>query len=120
MEALLKQLLDNINHMKENLEQIDQAIQNLDQRLFRLEKVDSIEHRVAVNQIDLSDIKEIVEKVEEFQREKILPMTKKIEEFHRREDIEFINKRLDAHLIKIAQNEEAILMLKGNPKQENL
>lgn len=112
MEELLKQLLDSVNDIKENVLKIDNKIHHLEQRLERLEKVDSIEHRVAVNQIDLSDIKEIVEKVETFQREEVLEFIKN----HRSElqinhEINQINKRLDAHLTKLAHNEEAILMI---------
>lgn len=114
MEELLKQLIQNVQDIKENVARIDDSIHALEQRLFRLEKMDSIEHRVSVNQIDLSDIKEIVEKMEEFQREEVLPMAKQIKEIHRSEDLHLIHKRLDAHLTKIAQNEEAILMLTEN------
>ena len=76
-----------------------------------MEKVDSIEHRVSVNQIDLSDIKEIVEKIEKFQKEEILPMTMHMNDIHYAEEFLKINNRLDCHLAKIAKNEENILML---------
>ena len=111
MEELLKQLIENVKDIKENVSRIDDSIHALEQRLSRLEKMDSIEHRVSVNQIDLTDIKEIVERMDEFQREEVLPMAKKIKEIHTSEDFHLINRRLDAHLTKIAQNEEAILML---------
>ncbi|MGJ7921131.1 hypothetical protein [Neobacillus sp. LXY-4] len=119
MEELLKQLIENVKEIKQNVAHIDDSIKHLENRLSRLEKVDSIEHRVSVNQIDLSDIKDIVEKVEEFQREQVLPMAKQIKDFRSSIDLELINKRLDAQLTKIAQNEEAILMLKGNGKNRN-
>jgi GDP-D-mannose dehydratase len=114
MEELLKQLIENVKGIKENVEQIDRSIHNMDKRLSRLEKMDSIEHRVSVNQIDLTDIKEIVEKIETFQREIVLPMAQEKDKV----DLTFINRRMDAQLTKIAQNEEAILMINGK-KEEN-
>lgn len=111
MEELLKQLIANVNEIKENVESINERFHHFEQRLSRLEKVDSIEHRVSVNQIDLSDIKEIVEKIEEFQKEQILPMAMHINDIHYAEEFNKINNRLDAHLAKIAKNEEAILMI---------
>lgn len=115
MEDLLKQLIENVNEIKNNLASVDQSIQGLEQRLLRLEKMDSIEHRVSVNQIDLTDIKEIVEKVEQFQHDIILPMTKR----QNSEELAYIHKRLDAQLTKIAQNEEAILMMSGKIEKSN-
>lgn len=77
--------------------------------------MDSIEHRVTVNQIDLTDIKEIVEKMENFQQEEVAAFIKKnMKEFQVNEELELINKRLDAQLTKIAQNEEAIIMIANN------
>lgn len=111
MEELLKQLIANMNDIKENVAKIDGKIENIEQRLARLEKVDSIEHRVSVNQIDLSDIKGIVEKIEKFQKEEILPMTMHMNDIRYAEEFLKINKRLDCQLVKIAKNEEDILIL---------
>ncbi|NMD70503.1 hypothetical protein HHO41_09385 [Bacillus sp. DNRA2] len=115
MEELLKQLIENVSEIKNNLTKIDDSIHVLENRLSRLEKMDSIEHRVSVNQIDLTDIKEIVEKMEQFQKEIILPMTKK----QYSDELAYIHKRLDAQLTKIAQNEETILMMSGKKEKAN-
>lgn len=58
--------------------------------------MDSIEHRVEVNQIDLSDIKESLQRIEEKQSS----------------EIHHINRRLDSHLVKLAKAEEDIIILK--------
>ncbi len=110
-EELLKALIESVNDLKKNVENINESIQNLEQRVDRFGKMDSIEHRVEVNQIDLSDIKDIVEKMETFQRDEVLPMAKAIKDIHYAEELTHIHKRLDAHLSKIAKNEEAILMI---------
>jgi lysyl-tRNA synthetase class II len=114
VEELLKQLISGVNDIKENVIRIDAKLFDFEKRLTRLEKVDSIEHRVEVNQIDLSDIKEIVEKIEKFQKEQILPMAMHINDLHYAEEFTKLNNRLDAHLAKIAKNEEAILLLSKN------
>ncbi|MCL6571666.1 MAG: hypothetical protein K6T88_08265 [Bacillus sp. (in: Bacteria)] len=59
--------------------------------------MDSIEHRVAVNQIDLSDIKESLQRIEDSHKS----------------EIQQVNRRLDSHLIKIAKVEEDILIIKS-------
>ncbi|MBU8878697.1 hypothetical protein BGM26_06800 [Bacillus sp. FJAT-29790] len=117
MEEILKQILEGMHDIKNQVAKIDQNIQTLEHRLARLEKMDSIEHRVEVNQIDLTDIKEIVEKMDTFQRGELMDFfqvlkgtsIKKL--FH--EELHQINQRLDAQLTKIAKNEEAILMIEG-------
>ncbi|MBS4212263.1 hypothetical protein BGM25_06520 [Bacillus sp. FJAT-29953] len=83
--------------MKSLINTFNKTLENIEKRLSRLEKMDSIEHRVAVNQIDLSDIKEVLERIEESQKN----------------DIQHINRRLDSHLIKIAKVEEETLILKS-------
>ncbi|AZU64890.1 hypothetical protein CHR53_07660 [Neobacillus mesonae] len=75
----------------------NETLDNIEKRLSRLEKVDSIEHRVTVNQIDLSDIKDSLHRMEETQKN----------------DIQHINRRLDSHLVKIAKAEEEILIFKN-------
>ncbi|MGG1677268.1 hypothetical protein ACIFOT_16140 [Neobacillus sp. NRS-1170] len=95
MERELDYLNENINDIKTLINKFNETLDNIEKRLSRLEKVDSIEHRVAVNQIDLSDIKESLQRIEE---------TKSSE-------IQNINRRLDSHLVKIAKAEEEIIMI---------
>lgn len=97
MEKQFEKLNENVNDMKSLINTFNKTLENIEQRLSRLEKMDSIEHHVAVNQIDLSDIKEVLERIEESQ-------------IH---DIQHINRRLDSHLIKIAKVEEETLILKS-------
>lgn len=117
MEELLKQVLEISKDIKNQLIQIDKNVKILEHRLNRLEKVDSIEHRVTVNQIDLTDIKEIVEKMDSFQREEMKDFLEIMKETALKqmiyEEIHQIHLRLDAQLTKIAKNEEAILMMEG-------
>jgi hypothetical protein len=115
MEEILKQLLDGMNEIKQEVKAIDHSIGHLDQRLARLEKMDSIEHYVSVNQIDITDIKEIVEKIRTFQREELCEVSEFIKNnmkgLRLKEEIHLLHNRLDAQLMKIAQNEEALLIL---------
>ncbi|MFE8695008.1 hypothetical protein ACFYKT_01400 [Cytobacillus sp. FJAT-53684] len=117
MEEILKQILAGMNDMKQEISEIGKNMKTLELRLDRLGKMDSIEHRVEVNQIDLTDIKEILEKMDSFQ-------TDVLKDFFQmfkgstlnkvfQEEISQINHRLDAQLTKIAKNEEAILMIEG-------
>jgi len=96
MEHEVKRLSENVNDIKSLIQTFNETLANIENRLSRLEKMDSIEHRVAVNQIDLSDIKEVLERIEETQKN----------------DNHHLNRRLDSHLIKIAKAEEEILLLK--------
>ena len=88
---------NNIDDIKSLFHTLNKTLESIEKRLTRLEKMDSIEHRVEVNQIDLSDIKESLQR---------------IEETHNGE-IQHINRRLDSHLIKIAKVEEEILIFKS-------
>lgn len=97
MEHEFKRLSENVNDIKSLISTFNETLENIEKRLSRLEKMDSIEHRVTVNQIDLSDIKESLERIEETQKK----------------DIQYINRRLDSHLVKIAKAEEEILILKN-------
>ncbi|MDQ6596324.1 hypothetical protein E2K98_23305 [Bacillus salipaludis] len=110
MEQKLEKLTENMNDIKTLIHTFNTTLENIEQRLSRLEKVDSIEHRVAVNQIDLSDIKDSLQRIEELQGTVIEKVAKKHENT---EEIHYINRRLDTHLIKIAKAEEEIIMLKG-------
>jgi chromosome segregation ATPase len=96
MEQKLEKLSENLDDMKSLIQKFNETLASIEHRLARLEKVDSIEHRVAVNQIDLSDIKESLERIEEKQGSELL----------------HVNRRLDSHLVKIAKAEEEIIMLK--------
>lgn len=96
-----------MDHLLRSLEEIKTVVlsnhtklENIEKRLARLEKVDSIEHRVAVNQIDLSDIKEVLEEI----KENISG--------NGQDGIKMIHDRLDSHLMMLAKAEEDILILK--------
>lgn len=92
-----EKLTENVNDIKSLIHKFNETLENIEKRLLRLEKMDSIEHRVAVNQIDLSDIKESLQR---------------IEDSHNNE-IQHINRRLDSHLIKIAKVEEDMIIIKS-------
>jgi hypothetical protein len=89
--------LTDVNDIKSLIHTFNETLENIEKRLSRLEKMDSIEHRVAVNQIDLSDIKDSLQR---------------IEDSHNNE-IQHINRRLDSHLIKIAKVEEDMIIIKS-------
>lgn len=118
MEQLLNEILGRLDALHDKANKLDEAMKHYGQRLDRLEKMDSIEHRVEVNQIDLSDIKEIVEKVAEFQKEEMQELSSfvknQLKNSYIHDELSLIHKRLDLHLSKIARNEEAILILGKN------
>ena len=64
----MTQLLKLLNEININ---VNSKLDSIEIRLATLEKVNSIEHRVAVNQIDLCDIKELLQKIEENPFEKV-------------------------------------------------
>ncbi|ALC91985.1 hypothetical protein AM500_20955 [Bacillus sp. FJAT-18017] len=112
-----KEITQAINDIKNIIQGFSSSLENIENRLARLEKMDSIEHRVAVNQIDLSDIKESLERIEERQTDEILKAVKEIREATSRpanDDIKHINRRLDSHLVKLAKAEEELIMLRNN------
>ncbi|MFJ7727991.1 hypothetical protein ACIQXV_17825 [Neobacillus sp. NPDC097160] len=96
MEEEFEKLTENVNDIKSLIKTFNTTLENIEKRLARLEKMDSIEHRVEVNQIDLSDIKDSLQRIEETKNS----------------DIQHINRRLDSHLVKIAKAEEELIMLK--------
>jgi len=98
MEKQFEKLTENVMDIKSLINTFNATLENIEKRLARLEKMDSIEHRVEVNQIDLSDIKEALQRIEETESSVI----------------RHINRRLDTHLVKIARAEEDILILKTN------
>lgn len=111
MEQKLERLSDNVNDIKGLIETFNTTLENIEKRLSRLEKVDSIEHRVTVNQIDLSDIKESLERIESMQKDEIVNI---IKEILNGEQMKYIQRRLDSHLVKLAKAEEEIIILKSN------
>jgi chromosome segregation ATPase len=96
----MDQLMKALEEIKTVILSYNDKLGNIEKRLSRLEKVDSIEHRVAVNQIDLSDIKESLEEL------------KGNITFNPNDEFKTIHKRLDSHLIKIGRAEEEIIILK--------
>ncbi|WP_316571222.1 hypothetical protein [Neobacillus sp. YIM B06451] len=108
---------NQLNEIKKMIDSFGTTLANIEKRLARLEKMDSIEHRVAVNQIDLSDIKESLQRIEERQTDEILKAVKEIKEtagVQARDEIRHINRRLDSHLVKLARAEEELIILKNN------
>lgn len=106
MEQALNEIIKLLNSMNEN---IIAKLQTIESRLARIEKMDSIEHYVSVNQIDLTDIKEILERIEQ----------NKCLHGHSGDIIETsvdfvgkLNKRMDTQLLRIAKVEEEIELLK--------
>jgi predicted nucleic acid-binding Zn-ribbon protein len=112
MEQKLEKLTDNVNDIKNLIHTFNKTLENIENRLARLEKVDSIEHRVAVNQIDLSDIKEALGRIEGVQSS-IVNEIQQVKGQGNNQEIQHINRRLDSHLVKLAKAEEEIIMLKS-------
>jgi chromosome segregation ATPase len=110
MEHKLDKLTENISDIKTLIDTFNKTLENIEHRLSRLEQMDSIEHRVEVNQIDLSDIKESLQRIEEVQS----TVVKEVKNNSGNgENIKHINRRLDSHLIKLAKAEEEIIILKN-------
>lgn len=93
MEKTIQDVFFFLEDLKKEL---NDKLNQIESRLARLEKMDSIEHRVAVNQIDLTDIKEMLEQIENQQESAASHM----------------QRRLDLHLLKIAKTEEELALLK--------
>lgn len=110
MEQKLEKLTDNMNEIKTLIQLFNNTLLNIENRLSRLEQMDSIEHRVAVNQIDLSDIKDSLVRIEETQSDVLEDLRKKQAG---NEEIQYINRRLDSHLVKLAKAEEEIIIIKN-------
>jgi predicted nucleic acid-binding Zn-ribbon protein len=110
MDNNLDKLTENINDIKSIITNFHKTLENIEQRLYRLEKMDSIEHRVEVNQIDLSDIKESLQRIEDIQSEVVTELKNQKE---KGDEIHHINRRLDSHLVKLAKAEEEIIILKS-------
>ncbi|MEH7254890.1 hypothetical protein V7111_22535 [Neobacillus niacini] len=110
MEQKLDKLTDNISDIKSLIHSFNKTLENIENRLSRLEQMDRIEHRVEVNQIDLSDIKESLQRIEDVQSNVIKEIKKNS---GNAEEVKHINRRLDSHLIKLAKAEEEIIILKN-------
>lgn len=115
MEQKLEKLSDNVDDMKKLISMFNHTLLNIENRLARLEKMDSIEHRVEVNQIDLSDIKEALERLEEIHVKDTTKLLAELMDYKAKEngsDLEYLHRRLDSQLIKLAKAEEEIQLLK--------
>ncbi|PLS03036.1 hypothetical protein [Neobacillus cucumis] len=97
MDKELGKLTENELELKDLIQTFNATLETIEKRLSRLEKMDSIEHRVEVNQIDLSDIKDSLQRIEETHNNKL----------------QQINRRLDSHLVKIAKLEEEMIISKN-------
>ncbi len=111
MENKLARLSDSVEDIKSLINAFNHTLESIESRLERLEKMDSIEHRVAVNQIDLSDIKEVLDRIQNAQSN-IAADIAGINSLENNEQIKYINRRLDSHLVKLGKAEEEIIMLK--------
>jgi hypothetical protein len=112
VEKDFEQIVDMLNKINNN---IDTKLATIESRLARLEKMDSIEHRVTVNQIDITDIKELLQKLEDKPTKDVISVIEEaIGKFEKtyQSHLEVMNRRLDSQLLKIAKSEEEILMLK--------
>lgn len=101
MTYQMDRLMIALEEIKTVVLSYNDKLESIEKRLARLEKVDSIEHRVAVNQIDLSDIKEVLEEM------------KGNFASNAGEEIKYIQKRLDSQLLMLAKAEEDIITLKS-------
>ena len=95
MEKQFEKISENVDDIKSLIHTFNATLDHIEKRLARLEKMDSIEHRVEVNQIDLSDIKDSLQRIEETQSK----------------EIQHISRRLDSHLVKIAKVEEELIII---------
>lgn len=114
MDDKLDQVIDTLADIKKSMSVIEDKVASLEKRMNGLGKVDSIEHRVTSNQIDITDIKEALERMEEIQTQKVENILKEvIESLDKKNSREFhaVNRRLDSHLLKLGKVEEEILIL---------
>ncbi|MEW9051307.1 MAG: hypothetical protein AB2392_09145 [Neobacillus sp.] len=110
MEQKLQELTETVNDIKSIIHTFGKTLEAIEKRLSRLEQMDSIEHRVEVNQIDLSDIKDSLQRIEDVQSNVIKEIGKKQAT---QQEFQYINRRLDSHLVKLAKAEEEIIILKN-------
>ncbi|WP_079507822.1 hypothetical protein [Mesobacillus jeotgali] len=108
------EIINLLKSIESSMDSLHKRTESIEKRLDRLEKVDSIEHRVTSNQIDITDIKDALERMEELQSAKIENMLKELLiRAEKKNNAEFstIHKRLDSHLLKLGRVEEEILMV---------
>lgn len=114
MEVNISEVFNLLKGIENSIELLNKKTEGIEKRLERLEKVDSIEHRVTSNQIDITDIKDALERMEEMQTAKIENALRELlERAESKNNSEFntIHKRLDSHLLKLGRVEEEILMV---------
>ncbi|MCM3125364.1 hypothetical protein QNH36_06355 [Mesobacillus sp. AQ2] len=110
----LSEIVNLLKGIESSIDSLNKRTESIEKRLDRLEKVDSIEHRVTSNQIDITDIKDALERMEELQSAKIENMLKELmTQTETKNNAEFstIHKRLDSHLLKLGRVEEEILIV---------
>ncbi|HAQ07566.1 MAG TPA: hypothetical protein DCR24_08620 [Bacillus bacterium] len=115
VDVNISEVYDLLKGIQNSIESLTIKTEGIEKRLERLEKVDSIEHRVTSNQIDITDIKDALERMEEMQTAKIENAFRELLEKAEEKNIkEFstIHKRLDSHLLKLGRVEEEILIVK--------
>jgi hypothetical protein len=115
MDKKLDQLIETLLDVKSKMDLLGEKVDQIEKRLNGLGKVDSIEHRVTSNQIDITDIKEALERMEELQNAKIESILKGVVESldnKNTRQINTIQKRLDSHLLMMGRMEEDVLILK--------
>ena len=114
MEGNTSEIVNLLKGIESSMETMNKRVDFIEKRLERLEKVDSIEHRVTSNQIDITDIKEALERMEEMQSAKIENALKELlnkAEIRYNAEFSTIHRRLDSHLLKLGRVEEEILMV---------
>lgn len=110
----LSEIVNLLKGIESSIDSLNKRTESIEKRLDRLEKVDSIEHRVTSNQIDITDIKDALERMEELQSAKIENMLKELmtqTEMKNNAEFSTIHKRLDSHLVKLGRVEEEILIV---------
>lgn len=114
MEGNISEIFGLLKGIENSFESLHKRADAIEKRLERLEKVDSIEHRVTSNQIDITDIKDALERMEELQSAKIENALRALLQKAEEKNIaEFgtIHKRLDSHLLKLGRVEEEMLIV---------
>lgn len=114
IEGNVTEIFTLLKGIENSIESLHQRAEGIEKRLERLEKVDSIEHRVTSNQIDITDIKDAIERMEQLQSAKIENALRELlgrAETKNNAEFNTIHKRLDSHLLKLGRVEEEILMV---------
>lgn len=117
MEGNIAEIFNLLKGIESSIDSLNKRAEGIEKRLERLEKVDSIEHRVTSNQIDITDIKDALERMEEMQSAKIENALQELlakAEVKNNAEFSTIHKRLDSHLLKLGRVEEEVLMVQQN------